>query len=140
MDSKLDQAAHGLGHQEAAVDDSHAAHHIVPPKVYALVLVALLILTWLTVSVAYMNFGGIWNLVLALGVATIKATLVVLFFMHVKYSGRLVHLTIGASLLFFILLIAGTLMDVYTRSNVVPFDQPAPSGRYERNEAGRVTF
>jgi cytochrome c oxidase subunit 4 len=61
--------------------------------------------------------------VLALGIATVKATLVVLFFMHVKWSGRLIHITIGVSLMFFLLLITGTLMDQYTRHNVVLIDE-----------------
>lgn len=110
-------------HQEAELDDSHGSHHIVSPMVYGAVLLALLVLTVVTVWVAYVDLGAVWNLILALGIATVKASLVVLFFMHVLYSGRLVQVTIIVSMIFFGLLIAGTMMDVKTRYNVVLVDQ-----------------
>lgn len=93
--------------------------------VYLVVVIALFILTFLTIKLAYINFHGLWNLVIALGIATVKATLVILFFMHVKWSGRLIHIVIGVSLMFFALMISGTLMDQYTRSNVVLIDEPS---------------
>ena len=116
-------AAEHPGHQDADLEDTHATHHIVSPVVYLVVVLVLFALTYITITCAYKDFGGIWNLVCALSIATIKATLVVLFFMHVKWSGRLIHITIGVSLMFFILLITGTLMDVYTRHNVVLIDE-----------------
>jgi cytochrome c oxidase subunit 4 len=88
-------------HQEAAMDDSHHSHHVVSPMTYGVILAILFVLTAITVKVA-----------------CIKATLVVLWFMHLKYSGRLIHVTLGVSVLFFILLIFGVLMDVWTRTNV----------------------
>lgn len=112
-----DQAS-SMRHTENKVDETHAAHHIVSSGIYLTSFLVLLVLTVLTVVVAYFNFGGLWNLVIALGIATLKALIVVLWFMHVRYSGRLIQLTIVASLLFFGLLIFGTLMDVWTRNNV----------------------
>jgi len=114
-----DQASH-MRHNEQAVDSTHHAHHIVSPKVYIAIISILGVLTWATVEVAYINMGGLWNLVVALGLATVKATFVALWFMHVRYSGRLISLIIIASLMFLLLMISGTLMDYYTRHNVTP--------------------
>ena len=118
-------AADHPGHQDTALEDTHATHHIVSPIVYLIVVSILFVLTFITIKLAYVNFHGVWNLVIAMGIATVKATLVILFFMHVKYSGRLIHITIGVSLMFFALMITGTLMDQYTRHNVVMTDKPA---------------
>ena len=54
---------------------------------YRTILVSLLILTFITVWVSYYNFG-IFNIVVAMAVASVKATLVALFFMHLKYDNR----------------------------------------------------
>jgi cytochrome c oxidase subunit 4 len=116
----MTEQASALRHNENKVDETHAAHHIVSVGTYMTAFLVLLVLTVLTVVVAYFNFGGLWNLVIALGIATIKATVVTLWFMHVRYSGRLIQLSIATSLLFFALLIFGTLMDVWTRHNVTP--------------------
>lgn len=106
-------------HTEDKIDETHFAHHIVMPKTYIIVVLILFVLTWLTVEVAYVNFKGLWNLVIALGLATVKATIVALWFMHVRYSGRLIHITIFATLLFFFLLLFGTLADFWTRGDSV---------------------
>jgi len=116
-----DQASQ-MRHTENKVDITEAAHHIVPASTYLIVLALLLFFTFVTVAVAYYDFGGVWNLVLALGIATVKATIVALYFMHVRYSGRLIQLTIATALMFLALLIFGTLMDVWTRQNVTPAD------------------
>lgn len=112
------------------VDETHAAHHIVSAKTYTIVFLLLLVLTVITVAVAYYNFGGLVNLVLALGIATVKATLVALYFMHVRYSGRLIQITLVTSLLFLALLMFGTLMDVWTRTSVT---HPEQEPNYEYN-------
>jgi cytochrome c oxidase subunit 4 len=77
--------------------------HIVPVRTYILIFLALLVGTWLTVVAAGMDFGS-FNLVVALGIAITKATLVVLFFMHAKYSGRLVQVVVVASIGWLVLL------------------------------------
>lgn len=114
-----DQAS-TMRHNEQSVDVTHHAHHIVPVRVYVGIIIILMVLTYLTVKVAYVNLGGLWNLVVALGLATAKATIVALWFMHVRYSGKLVQLTIVTALLFLMLMIFGVLMDVWTRHNVTP--------------------
>ena len=65
--------------------------HVTPVKVYVGIFLTLMVLTPITVLVAYVNLGQL-NKVVALGIATLKATLVMLYFMHVKYSSRLTKL------------------------------------------------
>ena len=67
---------------------SEHTHTIVGPKVYVTILFALLMGTGLTVWASFVDLG-VWNPVVALAIATTKATLVVLYFMQVKYSTRL---------------------------------------------------
>ena len=89
--------------------------HIVSPRVYVAVGVALLILTGTTVGVSYIDLG-VFNAVVALAIAVIKMLLVVLFFMHVKYSPRLTKLTVLAGVFVFIVLVGMTLTDYMTRA------------------------
>jgi cytochrome c oxidase subunit IV len=90
-------------------------HHVVSPKIYVLVLFALLIGTGLTVWASFLELG-IWNPVVALAIATGKAMLVVLFFMHVKYSTKLTKLTVVCGIFIFFGLISMTLADYMTRA------------------------
>jgi len=91
--------------------------HTVPLKTYFSVFIWLFVLTMLTYGIATSWHSGIaWlDLGLALGIAALKATLVVLFFMHVKYSSRLVWLFVGAAFAWLGLLIVGTLHDYWSR-------------------------
>ena len=72
-----------------------------------------MVLTAITVAVAFVDLGS-FNPVVALGVAGIKATLVILFFMHVKYSSRLTKLVV-LSVFFVAILFGQTLMDYAAR-------------------------
>jgi cytochrome c oxidase subunit IV len=94
----------------------HEAHteHIVSPKVYAVILGALLLGTYLTVQAAKINLGR-WNIVLALTIATIKMSLVILFFMHGKYSSRRTQLVIVAGFFWLAIMLGLTLQDYSTR-------------------------
>lgn len=91
------------------------ARHIVSPKTYAAILAALLVGTALTVWASYIDLG-IFNPIIALAIACTKATLVVLFFMHVKYSSKLTKLTVGAGIFTFMILIGMTLADYFSRA------------------------
>jgi cytochrome c oxidase subunit 4 len=91
------------------------AHHIVGPGVYVAILFALLIGTALTVWASFIDLGP-WNPVIALAIATSKATLVVLFFMGVKYSTKLTKLTVFAGIFTFFILISMTLADYFSRA------------------------
>lgn len=90
------------------------AQHIVPRTVYFAVFTALIVLTATTTAVSFMDLGP-WNTVVALGIAFLKATLVVLFFMHVKYSPRLTQITIAGGLFWLAIMIVLTLSDFMTR-------------------------
>jgi cytochrome c oxidase subunit 4 len=87
--------------------------HIVPVRTYLVVFALLLLMTWATVWAAGQDFGP-FNTVVALGIATFKATLVILFFMHVKYSPRLTQLVVAAAFLWLGIMIVATLHDYYS--------------------------
>ena len=89
--------------------------HIVSWKVYVTVFLALAVLTVLTVAAAGYEFGP-FNLIVALGIAITKAMLVVLYFMHARYAGRLTGLVIASSAAFFFILVFLLLSDYVTRS------------------------
>ena len=90
----------------------------VPRHVYFWVYAALLALTLLTVGVAYLDLGRL-NIVLALAIAVGKALLVVLFFMHLRYSSRLTWLVAGAGVVWLAHLLIFTLADYLTRGWLV---------------------
>jgi cytochrome c oxidase subunit IV len=90
------------------------SEHVVSPKIYVVVLLALLLGTYLTVSAALRDFGP-WNIVIALAIATLKAALVVLYFMHARYSPRRTQLVIVCSVFWLAILLALTLADYQTR-------------------------
>ncbi|MEW5979157.1 MAG: cytochrome C oxidase subunit IV family protein [Acidobacteriota bacterium] len=90
-------------------------HHIVPVKIYLVIFGALMVLTALTVAVASFDLGPM-NAVVMLTIALVKAFLVILFFMHVKYSDTLTKLVIAGGFIWFLILIAITLSDYLSRS------------------------
>ena len=97
------------------------SEYIVQPRVYIVIFLALMLGTALTVMAAFYDFPGPLNAVVALTIAVVKATLVVLYFMHVRYSGRLIWLVIIASLLWLAILFAITFSDYWTRTWQPPF-------------------
>ena len=108
---------HASPHLEAGhpplLEHRDAHSHVVPVTTYLAVFAALLVLTGATVWAAGQDFGPL-NTLVALGIAIFKATLVVLFFMHVKYSSRLTQIVLGAAFLWLGILIVGTLHDYYS--------------------------
>ena len=90
-------------------------HHIVSPVIYIIIGGSLLVLTGVTVGASYLELG-IFNPIVAIAIACIKAVLVVLFFMHVKYSSKLTKLTVFCGLFTFLALIGMTLSDYFTRA------------------------
>ncbi len=89
--------------------------HILPKRIYYTIFAILIFCTYLTVQIAFLDLGA-FNAVAALGIAVFKAVLVVLFFMHVKYSTRLTWAVILGSIFWFGILIVLTLSDYLTRS------------------------
>lgn len=93
----------------------HTEHHIVSPAVYAAIFGALLLGTAITVWAAYQDLGA-FNPVVALAIACIKAVLVILFFMHIRYSSKVMKLTVAAGFFTFLILITMTLSDYISRA------------------------
>jgi cytochrome c oxidase subunit 4 len=93
----------------------HDEHHIVSPLQYTMVFGTLLVFTGVTVGAAYIDLG-LFNPVIALGIACFKACIVILFFMHVKYSSRLVKMTVGAGFFTFLILVTMSLTDYMSRA------------------------
>jgi cytochrome c oxidase subunit IV len=106
------------------MSSGHSGVHVSPLSTYLSIFTALMVLSAITVGAAFVNLGA-FNPVVALAIAGIKATLVILFFMHVKYSSRLTKLTVVLSLFFVAILFAETLMDYATRGwlNYTPMGQ-----------------
>jgi cytochrome c oxidase subunit IV len=88
--------------------------HVVPRQVYYRVFVTLLALTLLTVGVAYVDLGPL-NIAFALGIAICKALLVMLFFMHLRYSSHLTWIFAGAGVIWLGHMLLFTMIDYLTR-------------------------
>jgi cytochrome c oxidase subunit 4 len=92
----------------------HTDHHIVPLRVYYTIFGVLMLCTYLTVQIAFLDLGPL-NTIAALGIAVFKATLVVLYFMHVKYSSRLTWAVALGGVFWLGILLALTMGDYLTR-------------------------
>ena len=90
-------------------------HHVVPIRVYLLVFTALMVFTAITVAVAFVDLGALNNVVM-LSIAVVKATLVVLYFMHVKYQSHLTKRTVATGLFFLAILLGMTLIDYVSKN------------------------
>jgi cytochrome c oxidase subunit IV len=96
------------------------SEYIVQPRIYIAIFLALMVGTGLTVLAAFRDFPGPLNAVVALTIAVVKATLVILYFMHVRYSPRLIWLVIGSALFWLAILFALTISDYWTRTWLPP--------------------
>ena len=94
--------------------------HIVPIIVFVTIFLVLVVGTVLTVVAAFMDFPGPLNTIVALTIATAKATFVVLYFMHVRYSSRLVWVIVASALFWMAILFAFTFSDYLTRDSLSP--------------------
>lgn len=97
-----------------------SGHHISSDKTLLGVAGALLILTILTVAVHYIHIPDPWSIIVAMGIAIFKATLVALFFMNLYWDERFNSLLLISSLAFFALLVGFTLLDTLFRPEVMP--------------------
>ena len=88
--------------------------HVSPKTTYYVIFGALMVLTAITVAIAFINLGPL-NFPVALSIAIVKGTLVILFFMHVKYSSQLTKLIVGTAFFFLIILFGLTLSDYLSR-------------------------
>ena len=99
------------------------SEHIVPVRVYVTIFLVLVVGTILTVIAAFVNFPGPLNTIVALTIATIKATFVVLYFMHVRYSSQLTKIFVASGFIWLIILLVLTMSDFWSREWI-----PSPPG------------
>jgi cytochrome c oxidase subunit 4 len=95
-----------------------SAEHVVPIRIYLSIFATLLLLTGVTTAVAYVNLGP-FNVVVMLLIAFFKASLVILYFMHVRFTSRLTQVAAVSGFAWLAILIGLTLSDVLTRA-IVP--------------------
>lgn len=104
----------------------HGEHHVHGgPAVYSTVLIALLILTIVTVGASRIDFGAA-NVAIALLIATVKATLVGLWFMHLKYDKVINGMIFGATVFFLALFFAYPYIDMMSRNDIKPSNWSGP--------------
>ncbi len=89
-------------------------HHIIPLPMYFKIFGALIVLTVITVLAAKVNFGA-FNAVVAFGIASVKAALVLGYFMHLKYDNLMNRVIIGSGVFFLIVLWFFSILDLGTR-------------------------
>jgi cytochrome c oxidase subunit IV len=94
--------------------ENETAHHPLSYRALAIVLAILLVLTGVTVGVSYIDLG-FFNVPVALGVACLKVTFVLLFFMHLKYEGPIIIYSFIGTVTFLIIMIGFTFWDVAFR-------------------------
>jgi len=113
--------AHDTTHEHHYHDPSnitnpeHAEHHIVTPLQYGYVYGTLLFFTLLTILAADWNMG-IFNPVVALAIASTKAVVVILFFMHVIFQSKLIKMTVASGFFTFLILVVLSLSDYISRA------------------------
>lgn len=113
---------------------AHASHHVSPVSLYWAVYIGLMILTIITVLAYYiplwlnLNLGAA-NVIIAMAIATTKASLVCLYFMHLKYDKKFLSIAFLSSLIFLGLFLGFTLLDINTREDQQPFTKPIYSGK-----------
>jgi cytochrome c oxidase subunit IV len=90
--------------------------HVLSVRFYAVIFGSLVALTLTTTGVAFINLGGGLNAVVALAIAVFKALLVILYFMHARYSSRLTWIFAAAGVFWLMILIGGTMDDFLTRN------------------------
>ena len=126
----------------AAHNQAAAEHHHVHggPKIYAAVLGGLLILTAITVAASYIHFGGgLANVIIAMLIASLKASLVALFFMHLRWDRPTSAMIFCVSLFFLGLFLIGCYTDLVARPPTEPTNlksQYAPGGRMRQLTSG----
>ncbi|HEX5708841.1 MAG TPA: cytochrome C oxidase subunit IV family protein [Pyrinomonadaceae bacterium] len=107
------------------------SEHIVSRKVYFVIFAALLVGTVLTVVAANIDFKSeVINTTIALAIAVTKATLVVLYFMHVRYSARIIWVLVASGIFWLAIMMVLTASDYMSRkwaSPLVPTVQSAPA-------------
>ncbi len=94
----------------------HNEHTPIKPITYVFVLAALVVLTLLNVGLAFLLPVGLIHGIFAVGIAVLEAMIVILFFMHIYWSSRLMMLTVGAGFFTFLVLVVMTMTDYTSRA------------------------
>jgi len=89
--------------------------HVVPIRIYVAIFVTLLVMTAITTAVAFVDLGPL-NVIAMLGIAFFKASLVILYFMHVRFTNRLTQLAAASGFAWLLIMFTLTLSDYFTRS------------------------
>ena len=121
--------AHPHGHE------SHGAGHVSPISLYVTIFLALMVLTGATVGAAFIDLGQ-FNFLVAMIIAVFKASLVVWYFMHVKYQSRLTKLTVATGLFFLAILLGLMLIDYGSKTGVRGVPVPLPPHVNSDSELG----
>jgi cytochrome c oxidase subunit 4 len=117
-----------MSHSESPTGKRENYGHVVPFPILAGVFAALIVLTFVTVAATWFDLGS-WNLILAMAIATVKASLVALFFMHLRYDHPFNALIFVAALLFMALFISLTLNDTLQyQPDIQSWQQAQPPG------------
>lgn len=106
---------------------SEQHHHIVPPKVYFINLIVLMILMLMTIAAGRMDmfhFNPAANLIIALTIAFVKMMCIILIFMHVRWSSKLTWVFVSAGFFWFLIMIVITFTDYAARGWHSPFTDP----------------
>jgi cytochrome c oxidase subunit 4 len=124
------QAAHAQAH-------NHEAHVHGGPKLYGAVLAALLFLTVVTVGASLVDFGGgMANVIIAMLIASVKASLVALFFMHLRWEGKMNAIIFCSTLFFLGLFLIGCYTDNISRPPLEPTNLKAPAPGTQQGPRG----
>lgn len=94
------------------------SEHVSSPGLYLGIFLALMVLTMITVWVAFQDLGPL-NDIVAMGIAVTKACLVILYFMHVRYSSRMSKITVVAGFIWLAIMIGITLTDYLSRARII---------------------
>ena len=94
-------------------------HHIIPRTTYFIVYAVLMVLLVLTVAVTYLHLG-VFGTLIGLSIAVVKALVIILYFMHARYSSRLTQIFAGAAFAALAIMIALTLNDYISRNWLAP--------------------
>lgn len=116
---------HGHGHGHGHGGPDHVPH-VLPLKVYIATWIALLVLTVVTVGASYVDLGAA-NLAVALLIATAKAGVVALIFMHLKWDHKFHTLIFSSSLIFLAIFIGFTMFDTSNRGRAEPVEAERPA-------------
>jgi cytochrome c oxidase subunit 4 len=115
-----------MSHDNHSSSHGNGLGHILPFNVYVSVFVALIVLTIVTVAASQVDFGSM-NVVIALLIASVKAMLVALFFMHLKYENPVTWLYAAFPLIILAIMLAGLFIDNPYRALPNPVKVAAPA-------------